>query len=144
MKHIFIGLAFIFMALAGCLPAQAALFLDFIDFAGQTQPTLHYTYQDVADNAKFSWVHSILDDWGGYALSEVTLLDAELALTYAKTEGNENWTLAAFGGLLKTADQPLTTAFALTQGQLSLLQLSGQLTVTPSESTTGSGNWCRA
>ena len=137
MKKILMVLTVLLGALASCLPAHAASFADLVDFTGQTHPTLHYTYNDVADNAKFSWTHSILDDLGSYGLSEIKLLDTELSLTYAKTEGNENWTLTGFGALLKTVDQPLTTAFILSTLQLGQLQQTGQITILPAESTTG-------
>ena len=119
--------------------AEAVTFTDSVKFTGEsfTSPSSSYTYATVADNSGFIWMHDILNDLGGNALSDVQLIDAILSLTYAKTEGNENWSLPGLGALEATADPPRTTQFPLDASWLQDLNGDGAIFLSLSESSTG-------
>ena len=136
--HILV-LLFVFEILTGFgIPASAyaVSFSDVIDFTGQVNTSPFYKFANVADNSGFSWAHDIQDDLSG-PLDELESLEAELFLTYAKTEGNESWSLPGLGNLLKTAAVPITSHFVLGDSLLANLKTTGKLLLSLSEGTSG-------
>jgi len=122
--------------------ASAIPFSDFVDFNAGTDD-----FQTISDSnslAARSWTHSVLDDLNGYSTSDVTFLNASLLFTYARTNGNEDWSLNQGIGLLPDVGEiPETKVFALGEGALVDLQADGVILFSASEGTVGNDTFRR-
>ena len=125
-----------------CPSAQAASFVDFIDF-GAAGLGPGDTGSVLVDDTGVppAWLHNITDNIGGNAIGNITISDAKLTVSFNRTNASESWTLLgdtiSLGTLPSTDITILTTDFPLNATALAALQLDGLFNVVPSESTTG-------
>ena len=118
-----------------CTPAFAATFEDVAEFG---EPGLKSTGAiSVRDYNVKPWRHDISDDVRGLP-TKATIGAAVLAVSFAGTDGNETWHVAADGidlGALPASKSLMTYEIPLSDEAIAALSKDGALEVTLSEST---------